>query len=244
MKKHLLILFTFIFLLSCEKEAEIMPTTKFDIEDEYYAVNEQVQITDLSEADTYYWDFGDGSTYIGKEPSHAYKEPGTYTVKLVSKIGSKENSFTREVKVGRYYAYEVQLLQFVDNYWLEGGERTAPSVGNPDIYLKITELDPYTLKTLYQSNIIANVQPKNLPLTWALEGVVLDIKPETFSFWNVGFNFYDKKTEDRLIAGTDVMPNSSRIEYDKSKNEGYFQSGWGAPESGCNLLVKFRIEFR
>lgn len=116
----------------------------------------------------------------------------------------------------------MQLLQYVDNYWLIGGERSEPSLGNPNVYLKVTELDPYTQKVLYQSNTVANVQPENLPLAWVLDGIVLDIKPETLSFWNAGFNFYDARTQDRLIAGTDVMPRFSKIDYGRSKNEGYF----------------------
>ncbi|MEZ5046712.1 MAG: PKD domain-containing protein [Chitinophagaceae bacterium] len=31
---------------------------------------------------TYYWDFGDGYTALGSNPSHAYENPGTYTVCL------------------------------------------------------------------------------------------------------------------------------------------------------------------
>jgi len=244
MKKYLLILFSSILLLSCEKDVEIAPTSKFDFAHEYYAVNEHVQIINVNKADAYHWDFGDGTTYTGQEPSHTYKEPGTYTVKLVYKVGDREKSFTKEIKIGRYYAYKAQLLQYVDNYWLEGGEPSEPSVGSPDVYLKVTELDPYTQKVLYQSNTVANVQPESLPLAWDLDGIVLDIKPEALSFRNAGFNFYDAKTEDRLIAGTDVSPLTSKTSYNRSKNEGYFQAGRGAPNLGFSLLINFRIETR
>ena len=39
---------------------------------------------------TYFWDFGDGTTGSGANPTHAYAAAGTYTVKVVlfSGIGS------------------------------------------------------------------------------------------------------------------------------------------------------------
>jgi PKD repeat protein len=39
---------------------------------------------------TYFWDFGDGATGSGANPTHAYAAPGTYKVTLVmfSGVGS------------------------------------------------------------------------------------------------------------------------------------------------------------
>ena len=39
---------------------------------------------------TYLWEFGDGTTGSGQNPTHAYTNPGTYTVTLVmfSGVGS------------------------------------------------------------------------------------------------------------------------------------------------------------
>lgn len=62
MKKYLLILFSSILLFSCEKDVEVVPTTNFDFAHEFYAVNEQVQIIDVNNADAYRWDFGYGTT--------------------------------------------------------------------------------------------------------------------------------------------------------------------------------------
>jgi PKD repeat protein len=54
-------------------------------------VNESVDIV------SWVWDFGDGNTYVGKNPTHEYKNPGTYTVKLVI-TDSQGNSYT-ETKI-------------------------------------------------------------------------------------------------------------------------------------------------
>ena len=45
----------------------------------------QVFFTNQSvNADTYAWDFGDGSTSPNQSPAHSYASPGTYVVRLAS----------------------------------------------------------------------------------------------------------------------------------------------------------------
>jgi gliding motility-associated-like protein len=49
-------------------------------------VNEAINFTDLSTtiANTWNWDFGDGTTSSAQNPSHGYNVPGTYTVELIA----------------------------------------------------------------------------------------------------------------------------------------------------------------
>lgn len=51
-------------------------------------------------ATTYTWDFGDGSTSTDKEPSHSYAKGGTYTVKLTTEGGSCPGAKDEEIKTG------------------------------------------------------------------------------------------------------------------------------------------------
>jgi hypothetical protein len=52
-------------------------------------------------ADTWKWSFGDGSTSTGRNPNHTYDEPGTYEVRLdATSAGGATDSVTMNVTVG------------------------------------------------------------------------------------------------------------------------------------------------
>jgi PKD repeat protein len=56
-----------------------------------------VQFYNLSpDADSWLWDFGDGTTSTDQHPEHTYQDPQTFTVKLVSTNGSLVRSHIRE----------------------------------------------------------------------------------------------------------------------------------------------------
>jgi PKD repeat protein len=53
------------------------------------------------DADSYAWDFGDGTTSTEEQPEHTYTQPGTYTIKLTasSKNGKKDNTQIKSVTI-------------------------------------------------------------------------------------------------------------------------------------------------
>ena len=61
------------------------PSVNFTTNTQTTDCNPEIQFINLSEASestTYYWDFGDETNSIDKNPSHIYSENGTYNVKL------------------------------------------------------------------------------------------------------------------------------------------------------------------
>jgi gliding motility-associated-like protein len=48
---------------------------------------------------SYLWDFGDGSTYNGLLPAHAYEAGGTYTISLTVTLGQCSHTATRQVVI-------------------------------------------------------------------------------------------------------------------------------------------------
>lgn len=63
-------------------------------------VNNPVQFTNTSVlADTYTWDFGDGTTSEESDPAHTYALPGTYTVTLTASGGACTSVTTMEITV-------------------------------------------------------------------------------------------------------------------------------------------------
>lgn len=50
-------------------------------------------------ATSYQWDFGDGTTSTEKNPTHRYKTIGVYKVKLTAKSGNKSDIYTTNVEI-------------------------------------------------------------------------------------------------------------------------------------------------
>lgn len=53
----------------------------------------------LSSGGSWQWDFGDGSTGIGRQIQHTYANPGSYTVRLVSQTCSGSDTLTRTLTI-------------------------------------------------------------------------------------------------------------------------------------------------
>lgn len=82
-------LIALIAMAGCKKEKynfdDLPPTVKsfFTITNTALNIDEAIQFKNASQnAESYSWDFGDGTTATEKDPAKTYTSPGTYTVKL------------------------------------------------------------------------------------------------------------------------------------------------------------------
>ena len=86
-------------LMSCSKT----PTACFTVDKGSGSthVNEEIQYNALcsTEADSYAWNYGDGSSDSGPQVKHKYRTAGSYTVQLTAKNSSKEASSTQTVVI-------------------------------------------------------------------------------------------------------------------------------------------------
>lgn len=247
MRKQLLAAVAALALFaSCKKDDPVViPTPEFTIPEEFYTAWEGVAFKDVSQADAYKWDFGNGETSTSRIPDmFSYKKPGSYTVKLTTFTNGQAKTVIKVVKVAQLYAYEVELRSYLENYALEGGDLSAPSEGNPDVYLKVFtyEDDNTTEQVLYKSDTRYNVSRAELPLTFAVDRV--PVGGEFWSFNYPYFKFYDQNEDkpDRLIAHNRVGGGSSRFHLDKATKEGYFSYQRGTDDWGSHLVVKFKAE--
>ena len=64
-------------------------------------VNEEIQFSAAcsTDADTYAWDYGDGSGDTGASVKHKYPRAGSYNVRLTAKGESKSASTTKTVAI-------------------------------------------------------------------------------------------------------------------------------------------------
>lgn len=245
MKKNFLLIISIALLLfSCDKEKPVVPAPGFTIPDDFYTVEEYVTIKDVSEADGYYWDLGNGTTSTQRVPdSFMYAEPGAYTVTLTTYTDGIAKTVEKEVKVGRLYAYEVQLLSYFENYALEGGSVEAPSEGSPDVYLQVSVYEDNEEKVLYKSDVRPAATRHDLPLTFAVDRIPLGGPYSSYTFAPF-FKFFDQNEDkaNRLIAHNLVAGGSSRLYLNKTKKEGYYTQQRGNDSWGSHVMVKFKVE--
>ncbi|OKL41245.1 hypothetical protein A3841_12645 [Pontibacter flavimaris] len=247
MRKHLLLIVLPLFFFSCNKEEEIaVPDPEFTIPDEFYTMEEYVNIKDVSEADGYQWDFGNGTTSTKRVPdSFMYAEPGAYTITLTTYTAGVAKTVEKEVKVARLYVYEVQLLSYLENYALEGGDLSAPSEGNPDVYLQVSTYESNEEKVLYKSEVRPAVTREDLPLTFVVDRIPLGGGvPELPYMHTPFFKFFDHNEDkaDRLIAHNLVTGGSSQLYLNKATKEGYYTQQRGSDDWGSHVVVKFKVE--
>lgn len=71
-----------------------------DIVDDKADLDQLITFTNLSEyADSYSWDFGDGSTSTDENPTHSYSEGGVFTVQLTATGSGGTSSVSKDVSV-------------------------------------------------------------------------------------------------------------------------------------------------
>ncbi len=105
MKKSQLFILTFLvpalFLVSCKKDEDTpKPTSEFT----FVVDGNQITFTsDVTNANTYLWDFGDDVTSTEPNPVHTYAETGTYTVTLTVIGNGGEAAISHDVEALTLY---------------------------------------------------------------------------------------------------------------------------------------------
>ena len=88
-----------LLLASCSKKA---PVACFTVDkNSLTKANEEIQFNPncSTDADSYSWAYGDGTTGMGSPVKHKYPNPGTYTVTLTAKNSSKESTTSQTVTI-------------------------------------------------------------------------------------------------------------------------------------------------
>jgi len=88
---------------SIEHFIQVDVTDRIAIADFTYEINSckgSISLKNQStNADIYFWDFGDGATSTRENPEHIYQQGGTYTIKLVASKNSCPDTLTQVIQV-------------------------------------------------------------------------------------------------------------------------------------------------
>ncbi|QKG79458.1 PKD domain-containing protein [Tenuifilum thalassicum] len=92
----------------------------------YVANKTTVTFTNTSiNANSYSWDFGDGTTSTEENPTHTFPDGGTYTVALTASDGVDNNTFTQDVFVVAKYQPVIKSPSFEGSTSVYRNEETG-----------------------------------------------------------------------------------------------------------------------
>ena len=190
MKKLIFLSLIGLFLISCGEK----PIADFDYTEFGNYAPSKVFFNDYSmDGESVVWNFGDGETSYDQEPTHIYKNGGSYTVSLRVTNKQGESTITKTVVIKntptKLKITSLVLTAYPLTISTGGG---WDSGDGPDIFPKIkNDINTYTYSTLKKENVITS----QLPITYNVN----------FIFTNLTFknqiDFYDY--DDMLFDSTD-----------------------------------------
>lgn len=134
MKKRLSLLLSSavvaVLMTGCAEDP-VLPTAGFTIDPSEITEYDEVSFENTStDADTYAWDFGDGSTSTETSPTHIYKSAGNFTVTLVATNADGEDESEQSLTVDEH----------VSSYILDG---TSHVIESDLFWYSFMGSDPY-----------------------------------------------------------------------------------------------------
>jgi PKD repeat protein len=134
MKSISLLLFVIVsalFVVSCKNPTTCLNPTSESIDDGTSAkVGEKITFENCSQdADSYVWDFGDGSSSTLESPNHAYKKGDVYTVSLIATGRGDDQVITTELEIASLDGdwegtFSIEGTIFVFYFTIEQDENT------------------------------------------------------------------------------------------------------------------------
>lgn len=181
------------------------PTANFSFTGNNQYAPATVNFTNLSSnATSYLWNFGDGTTSSSTNPTHTYTSGGNYTVTLKATNNAGSNQTSKTVTVKNTPATWTLTKFVLTSYPLtDGGDNWDWTDAGPDIYFKLYDANN-TL--IYTSSTKSDVTESSLPLTWNLSNATLSTPTGTCTI-----KIYD---EDGALDPDDLMGNITFVPAD------------------------------
>ncbi|MEL7146769.1 MAG: PKD domain-containing protein [Bacteroidota bacterium] len=129
------------FLGACgdDEPSGPVPTVEFTQDRNFSEPGGTVTFTNSTvDADSYFWEFGDGGISTDENPTHTYMEKGDYTVTLKARgSGGQEASSTATVVVGSRFVTAISFIAVNPNN--PDGEPWDDDETGPDLFFLIDE---------------------------------------------------------------------------------------------------------
>ncbi|MCB9244947.1 MAG: PKD domain-containing protein [Flavobacteriales bacterium] len=117
-------------------------------------------------ATTYNWDFGDGSSSTSANPSHLYSKGGAYSVILTASNAAGNNKITKIVNIADAPTkVKITRITVTDMPFSDGSGSGWDLFNGPDVFFKITDEADNVLFDATASRF-SDVTPGDLPLSW------------------------------------------------------------------------------
>ena len=134
--KVVVVLAVALFMLNCggDDTPAVVPTVSFTHEREIVEPGDEVAfVSTHTDAATFAWDFGDGSTSTEQNPTHTYTEAGTYSVSLTVTSSTGDTAISSSsVAVGNRYLALIRIVSV--NFNDQDGNPWDPD-SNPDLVI-------------------------------------------------------------------------------------------------------------
>jgi len=155
-------------------------------------------------ADSYFWEFGDGTTSTEVNPNKIYNQRGNYSVTLTALNDtanlSNQTSQVLMINPGKVFLQAVTITSFpIRN---ESGEFWDID-SYPDVYFTVSDSSSIILST--ENNYYENLNPTSLPATWTyISGV---------EFLNWSTTYYIDLWDYDSVSSSDYMGSTNGFKF-------------------------------
>lgn len=198
-------------ITSCKKEAP-KPKASFTYTGGEVQAPAEVKFTNTStDATSYTWSFGDGTTSTEQNPVKTYQEKGNYTVSLTAVSDEGTNSTSKNIRVyGEVTAWQTEKIEIKKEAW---GTKTDVGVYMV-VYNTNNQIFDYNGdETFTEWNISSTTEKLTYTLTNKLNLGMTSGSKITFKFL-IAQGTYANPASDELVysvivRGSDVIPTAN-----------------------------------
>lgn len=202
-----------IVLISCSK----VPVPEFSFSPEVNPeAGDTIRFSNAStDADSYEWDFGDGSGSEEEEPFHVFADPGNYEVVLKASNDKKSEETNQWIQINDPTVLDIQIVGLADDtailagaeVWIYDNEQDANNfLDVPPRYADITDSEGIV--------IFYNLEP----ITY----FVIVVKLEEEGYWFSGWQLFPlEQNEYTLLA----LPASYYLFEEDTTSKGTMKQG-------------------